>query len=95
MNSFASPLAVSEDDEEMRLHVVCYSGRKEDERPLRFKLDDHEYFVEEVVDKWYGPDNTFFKVRTSDQNLYVLRRHTSTPEGEWTLESFREFRDGR
>ena len=48
MNSFASPLAVGDDDEEMRLHVVCYSGRKEDERPLRFQLDDHEYFVEEV-----------------------------------------------
>ena len=79
----------------MKLRVVCYSGRKEDERPVRFQLGDHEYFVEEVVDQWYGPDDTFFKVRTSDQNLYVLRRHTSTPEGEWTLESFREFRDGR
>jgi hypothetical protein len=76
----------------MRLHVVCYSGRKADERPLRFQLDDHEYFVEEVVDQWYGPDDTFFKVRASDGNLYVLRRRSSTPEGEWSLESFRDLR---
>lgn len=35
----------------MRLRVICYSGRKEDERPLRFQLlDDREYFVEEDVE---------------------------------------------
>ena len=66
----------------MRLHVVCYSGRKEDERPLRFQLNDHEYFVEDVVDQWYGPNDAFFKVRASDGNLYVLRRRSSTPGGE-------------
>ena len=94
MYSFASPLAVGDDDEEMRLHVVCYSGRKEDERPLRFHLDDHEYLVEEVVDQWYGPNDVFFKVRASDGNLYVLRRRSSTPEGEWSLESFRDLARG-
>jgi len=94
MYPVASPLAVGDDDEEMRLHVVCYSGRKEDERPLRFQLDDHEYFVEEVVDQWYGPNDVFFKVRASDGNLYVLRRRSSTPEGEWSLESFRDLTRG-
>ena len=79
----------------MGLRVVCYSGRKEDQRPVRFQLGDQEYFVEEVVDQWYGPDDTFFKVRTSDQSLYVLRRHSSKPEGEWTLESFRNLTGGR
>ena len=90
----ASPAAVKDDDELMRLRVVCYSGRKEDERPLRFQLDDREYFVEEVVDQWYGPDDAFFKVRASDGNLYVLRRCSSTPEGEWTLESFWDLTGG-
>jgi len=89
MNWLHLPIAGQDDDEQMRLRVVCYSGRKEDERPVRFQLGDHEYFVEEVVDQWYGPDDTFFKVRASDQNLYVLRRRSSTPESEWTLESFR------
>jgi hypothetical protein len=88
-------LAVGDDDEEMRLRVVCYSGRKEDERPIRFQLGDREYFVEEVVDQWYGPDDTFFKVRACDGNLYVLRRRSSTPDGEWSLESFRDLTQGR
>ena len=95
MNSLHPPLAVGDDDEQMMLRVVCYSGRKGDERPVRFQLGDHEYFVEEVVDQWYGPDHTFFKVRTSDDNVYVLRRHSSTPEGEWSLESLRDHTAGR
>jgi hypothetical protein len=78
----------------MKVHVVCYSGRKEDERPLRFRLGDQEYLVDEVVDQWHGPEDTFFKVRASDGNLYILRRRSSTPEGEWSLESFRDLRRG-
>jgi len=70
----------------MTLRVECYAGRKADERPLRFQLGEREYRVEEVLDQWYGPDDTFFKVRTGDGNLYILRRqHT----GEWKLEAFR------
>ena len=77
------------------LHVVCYSGRKSDERPLRFQLDDHEYLVEEIVDQWYGLDGAFFKILASDGNLYVLRRRASVPETEWSLESFRDLTRGR
>ena len=47
--------------------------------------------VEEVLDQWYGPDDVFFKVRTDDGNLYVLRHNTSADE--WTLESFRQLKD--
>lgn len=76
------------------MHVICYAGRKADERPIRFQLGDRDYLVEEVVDQWYGPDEIFFKVRASDGNLYVLRRRSSTAEGEWSLESFRDLTRG-
>ena len=85
---------MDDDEEEMKLSVVCYSGQKADERPLRFQTGDHEYSVVEVVDQWYGPNDIFFKVRASDGNLYVLRRRSSTPGGEWSLESFRDVRRG-
>lgn len=71
----------------MKLRVHCYSGRKADERPVRFELGERAYLVVEVVDQWYGPDSDFFKIRADDGNLYILRRHT--PTGEWSLESFR------
>jgi hypothetical protein len=73
-----------------KLEVDCYSGRKADERPVRFRLAEHEYLVEEVLDQWYGPHDAFYKVRADDGNLYILRRETSTPDGAWHLVSFRQ-----
>ncbi len=78
----------------MRVEVVCYSGYKGDERPVRFRLGRQDYMVEELLDQWYGPESGFFKVRADDGNVYILRRRSSTPEGEWSLESFRERRQG-
>ena len=69
------------------LRVHCYSGWKGDERPVRFELNGREYVVEEVLDQWYGPEDTFFKIRAGDQNLYILR-HRPALDG-WSLEAFR------
>jgi hypothetical protein len=80
----------------MKLEVDCYSGPAADERPVRFRLEGHEYLVEEVLDEWYGrPQDTFFKVHADDGNLYILRRDTSTPDGSWHLESFRQLKHVR
>ena len=74
----------------MKLEVDCYSGFKADERPVRFRLDDRSYVVEEVLDQWYGPQDVFYKVRADDGNLYILRHETSTPAVNWHLVSFRK-----
>lgn len=74
----------------MRLQVQCYSGHKDSQRPVLFRLDEHEYIVEEVVDQWYGPEHLFFKLRANDGNLYILRHETSVPDGGWELVSFRK-----
>jgi len=74
----------------MQLQVQCYAGRKADERPVRFRMGDRDYMVEEIVDQWYGPDDQFYKVRADDGNLYILRQNNS--DGAWTLESFRMLR---
>lgn len=57
---------------------------------MRFQLNGPDYLVEEVIDQWYGPDDTFFKVRADDRNPYILRRNTR--RDEWTLESFRRLK---
>jgi hypothetical protein len=74
----------------MKLEVECYSGFKADERPVRFRLNERQYLVEEIVDQWYGTQDVFYKVRADDGSLYVLRRETATPEGAWHLVSFRQ-----
>ncbi len=73
----------------MRVKVECYSGRKAEERPVHFQLDECEYFVEEITDQ-HSPDHMFFKVRADDGNDYILRHETSARDGEWELISVRE-----
>jgi hypothetical protein len=77
------------DKKSMKLTVECYSGRKADERPLRFSLGEKQYQVEAVLDQWYAPESISYKVRAYDGNVYILRQQTSTPHGEWDLVSFR------
>jgi hypothetical protein len=74
----------------MKLKVECYSGRKADERLVRFRLEGREYFVEAVLDQWYDLESIFYKVRADDGNFYILRQQTSTPDGMWDLVSFRQ-----
>jgi hypothetical protein len=45
-------------------------GTEADERPIRFHLGDRDFMVEEVLDQWYSPDETFYKVCADDGNLY-------------------------
>ena len=73
----------------MKLSVECYSGRKADERPVRFWLEGKQYEVEAVLDQWYDPDGIFYEVRANDGNVYIIRQQMSTPEGTWDLVSFR------
>ncbi len=79
----------------MKLSVESYSGRKADERPVRFRLDEKQYQVEAVLDQWYDPEHIFYNVRADDGNIYILRQQTSTLEGTWDLVSFRQAREKR
>jgi hypothetical protein len=74
----------------MKLSVECYSGRKADERPVRFWLGGRQYQVQDVLDQWYDPESISFKVRADDGNLYILREKISTPAGTWDLVPFRK-----
>ena len=73
----------------LRVTVETYSGYKADQRPVRFHFRDREYQVEEVLDQWYSPAATYFRVRAQDGNLYILRHAESGFGDLWTLESFR------
>lgn len=77
----------------MKLSVECYSGRKANERPVRFRLEGRQYQVETALDQWYDPESIFHKVRADDGNLYILRQQTSAPDGGWELVSFRQAKE--
>jgi hypothetical protein len=71
----------------MVVQVEAYSGYRADERPLRFRLGERWYGVREVVDRWYSPGASYFKIEADDGNLYILRLDEEAQE--WTLQSFR------
>lgn len=70
----------------MTVRVEGYSGYKANERPLRFCLGERWRQVREVVDRWYGPDCSYFRVRADDGNLYVLRLDEGAQE--WSLAGY-------
>jgi hypothetical protein len=73
----------------MRVRVDCYAGYRANQRPLRFSLQGRLYEVEEILDHWYEPAATYYKVRAHDGNFYILRHGEDPMQDTWTLESFR------
>jgi len=70
------------------LKVKCYSGYKANERPVSFSIEEKEFQVKEILDHWYGPDYTYFKVKADDENIYILKY--SEHEDSWELEFYRK-----
>jgi hypothetical protein len=58
---------------------------KANERPLRFWLDADMYEISTIEDRWHDPTAEYFKVRTVDGKLFLLRYDER--EDEWTLQS--------
>ena len=55
------------------------------ERPRQFVLDDEIYEIAAVLDHWYEPTATYFKVQTTEGTRYLLRYDEAFDE--WTLQS--------
>jgi hypothetical protein len=53
----------------IRMKVTCYSGARANERPTGFLLGEKRYEVTDVIDRWYGPDYLYFKIRADDGNI--------------------------
>ena len=65
------------------VRVKAYAGYKADERPESFEYKGVERFVEEILDRWYGESDDYFKVRSDDGKIYTLRCHR--PTTSWFL----------
>ena len=66
------------------IHVSCYSGYKANERPIDITVRGRKLRVEEIVDRWYGVDHSYFKILANDQKIYLIRYDQD--EDLWTLE---------
>jgi hypothetical protein len=71
-----------------KIKVDCYAGHKANQRPCAFSLGRKKIKVTEIIDQWYGPDHTYFKVLTEDANTYILRY--SEAHDLWDVVFFKE-----
>ena len=70
----------------MAIRVESYAGYRGEQEPRAFWLGERRIEVLEVVDRWIGPDQRWFRVRADDGHLYILR-HDEQP-GTWELAAF-------
>ena len=56
---------------------------KKKERPIAFQVCDRRYRIKEVVDRWYGDGEVYFKVEADDNNIYLLKYEEG--QGCWDL----------
>ncbi len=67
------------------IHVDEYSGHTANQRPRSFTLDEELYEIAGVLDQWYEPSATYFKVQTTEGKVYLLRY--GGEDDQWTLQS--------
>ena len=70
----------------MTIRVECYAGYRGEQEPIAFWLGERRLGVRAIVDRWFAPDQRWFKVDADDGHVYVLR-HDET-EGTWELAAF-------
>jgi hypothetical protein len=74
----------------MGVKVDCYAGYRGEETPRRFEIDGRRVEVVEMIDRWFGPDHRYFKVRGDDGAVYLLR--VDDTADRWELKTLE--RDG-
>lgn len=74
----------------MQVQVEC-----EADQPVRFTLGVRAFTVADVLDRWYGHEGTYYKVRAMDGGLYILRHAPRWQPDSWSLDAYREEEESR
>jgi hypothetical protein len=69
----------------MHIRVECDAARAAGS-PLRFVLGEQTVEVDDLLDRWYGDDADYFRVRGADGHVYVLKHLHG--HDRWELTSF-------
>ena len=81
----SSPKRRSDD---MHIKVECYAGYRGEETPRRFRIGGHDQNVAEIIDRWLAPDHRYFKFKTDDHSIWIIRHDTLRQS--WELVSFQQ-----
>ena len=70
----------------MEVRVECYADETGEEMPRRLLFDGRTLEVVEAMDRWLALGHRYFKVRTVDGAIYILRH--DIPLQRWELVMF-------
>lgn len=57
----------------MLIKVEAYSDYKANERPKSLIIMNKSLKIIEILDRWYGEDHDYFKVKAEDDFTYIIR----------------------
>ena len=69
----------------MLIRVECRPDERGEEMPNRLFFDRRVVDVRDVLDRWYGEDCSYFKIR-SDEGIYIVRHDEA--QRQWYLVMF-------
>jgi hypothetical protein len=72
---------------EIGVRVDCYSGYRGEQEPRSFHFGSRPIAVDEILDRWLGPDYRYFKLLGADGATYILRHDVVSHE--WSLAFYR------
>jgi hypothetical protein len=72
----------------MHIKVECYAGYRGEETPRRFCIGGHDQNVAEIIDRWLAPDHRYFKLKTDDHSIWIIRHDTL--QQSWELVCFQQ-----
>ena len=67
------------------IKVNAYSGYKANERPLSFVIKGLEKIVVEIKESWIEPDKNYFRIKSDDENVYILSWNRK--KDKWYIEN--------
>jgi hypothetical protein len=70
---------------DIAIRVQCHAGYRGEETPCRFDIGERSINVQQVLDRWLAPDYRYFKVRGSDDGVYILRHDVLQDRWELTM----------
>ncbi len=70
---------------DLNVRVECYAGHRGEETPRRFYFDDKPIEIAKVIDSWLAPAHRYFKVKSTDGAVYILRHDTIAHSWELIL----------
>jgi hypothetical protein len=69
----------------MQIQVECYAGYRGEETPRRVQIGNRQMEIIEIIDRWLAPQHRYFKFKTADGSLWIIRHDTRTEQWELTF----------